>query len=178
MLDVVLMGRASHFSAFDSPKAVDRDAAFEALYKVNALELANKKYTSLSGGQRQLALIARAICQSAKILVMDEPSASLDYANQQLLMDVIKDLASRGYCIIMSTHSPEHPASASTRVLMMKQGSVAAFGSPEEVITPENLQAVYGIEMDVVTVKDRYGRSRTICMPVKAPVGKERTSLE
>lgn len=61
---------------------------------------------------------------------------------------------------------------------MMKQGSVAAFGSPEEVITPENLQAVYGIEMDVVTVKDRYGRSRTICMPVKAPVGKERTSLE
>ncbi len=178
VLDVVLMGRASHFSAFDSPKAVDRDAAFEALYKVNALELANKKYTSLSGGQRQLALIARAICQSAKILVMDEPSASLDYANQQLLMDVIKDLASRGYCIIMSTHSPEHPASASTRVLMMKQGSVAAFGSPEEVITPENLQAVYGIEMDVVTVKDRYGHSRTICMPVKAPVGKERTSLE
>ena len=153
VLDVVLMGRASHFSAFDSPKAVDRDAAFEALYKVNALELANKKYTSLSGGQRQLALIARAICQSAKILVMDEPSASLDYANQQLLMDVIKDLASRGYCIIMSTHSPEHPASAGTRVLMMKQGSVAAFGSPEEVITPENLQAVYGIEMDVVTVK-------------------------
>ena len=78
VLDVVLMCRASHFSAFDSPKAVDRDAAFEALYKVNALELANKKYTSLSGGQRQLALIARAICQSAKILVMDEPSASLD----------------------------------------------------------------------------------------------------
>ena len=178
VLDVVLIGRASHFSAFDSPKAVDRDAAFEALYKVNALELANKKYTSLSGGQRQLALIARAICQSAKILVMDEPSASLDYANQQLLMDVIKDLASRGYCIIMSTHSPEHPASAGTRVLMMKQGSMAAFGSPEEVITPENLQAVYGIEMDVVTVKDRYGHSRTICMPVKAPVGKERTSLE
>ena len=64
VLDVVLMGRASHFSAFDSPKAVDRDAAFEALYKVNALELANKKYTSLSGGQRQLALIARAICQN------------------------------------------------------------------------------------------------------------------
>ena len=76
-----------------------------------------KNNTSLSGGQRQLALIARAICQSAKILVMDEPSASLDYANQQLLMDVIKDLASRGYCIIMSTHSPEHPASAGTRCL-------------------------------------------------------------
>lgn len=173
VLEVVLMGRASHFSAFDTPRAVDRDAAFEALYKVNALDLASKKYTSLSGGQRQLALIARAICQSAKILVMDEPSASLDYANQQLLMDVITDLASNGYCIIMSTHSPEHPASAGTRVLMMKQGFSAAFGTPSEVITPENLQAVYGIEMDVITLKDRYGLSRTICLPVKPPAAQK-----
>ena len=169
VLDVVLMGRASHFSAFDTPKSVDRRAAFQALETVNALHLANKKYTSLSGGQRQLALIARAICQSARILVMDEPSASLDYANQQLLMDVVTDLASQGYCIIMSTHSPEHPASAGTRVLMMKQGSVAAFGPPAQVITPENLEEVYGIEMDVVTIQDRYGLSRTICLPVKKP---------
>ena len=84
-LDVVLMGRASHFSAFDAPKAVDREAAFQALETVNALELVNQSYTALSGGQRQLILIARAICQSAKIFVMDEPAANLDYANQQLL---------------------------------------------------------------------------------------------
>lgn len=177
VLDVVLMGRASHFSAFDTPKAVDRDAAFEALEKVNALGLANKKYTSLSGGQRQLTLIARAICQSAKILVMDEPAANLDYANQQLLMDVVTDLAARGYCIIMSTHSPEHPASSGTRVLMMKQGCVAAFGPPSQVITPENLEKVYGIEMDVVTIQDRYGLSRTICLPVKSPDGCKNRSV-
>ncbi|MBE6008228.1 MAG: ABC transporter ATP-binding protein [Lachnospiraceae bacterium] len=175
VLDIVIMGRASHFSSFETPKTADREAAFEALKKVNALHLANKKYTAISGGQRQLILIARAICQSAKIFVMDEPAANLDYANHQLLMEVIGDLAKRGYCIIMSTHSPEHPFSVGTKALMMKAGSVAAFGPPKEVITSESLQSVYGIEMDVFTTRDRYGVERTICLPVK---GLEANSLK
>lgn len=151
------------------PKAPDRDAAFAALEKVNALHLANEKYTALSGGQRQLILIARAICQSAKVFVMDEPAANLDYANHQLLMEVITDLARKGYCVVMSTHSPEHPASIGSKVLLMKDGCVAGFGVPKDVITPENLEAVYDIEMDVVTIQDRYGVDRTICLPVKQP---------
>lgn len=166
VLDVVVMGRAARFSAFEGPKAADREAAFDALEKLNAAHLANRKYTSLSGGQRQLILIARAICQSAGILVLDEPAANLDYANHQLLMEVVADLAQKGYCVVMSTHSPEHPASISTKVLLMQEGRVAAFGRPEEVITPEHLQAVYGIEIDVVTVHDRRGARRTICLPV------------
>jgi len=169
VLDVVIMGRASHFSTFDMPKAVDRDAAFAALEKLNAVHLANRKYTSLSGGQRQLVLIARAICQSAKVFVMDEPAANLDYANHQLLMDVVVGLAEKGYCIIMSTHSPEHPASIGHKVLIMREGRVAAFGRPEDVITPAHLEEVYGIEMDVVSIRDRYGIRRTICLPVKQP---------
>ncbi len=167
VLDVVIMGRASHFSAFDAPRTVDREAAFAALEKVNALCLANEKYTTLSGGQRQLVLIARAICQSAKIFVMDEPAANLDYANHQLLMDVIADLSRKGYCIVMSTHSPEHPASIGTSVLLMKEGKVAGFGDPRTVITSQSMEAVYGIPMDVVAVTDRCGRRRTICLPVK-----------
>lgn len=173
VLDVVIMGRASHFSAFETPKAVDRASAFEALEKVNALHLANKKYTSLSGGQRQLILIARAICQSAKVFVMDEPAANLDYANHQLLMEVIADLARRGYCMVLSTHSPEHPASIGSKVLLMKDGRVAGFGPSRQVITPDNLEAVYDIEMDVITIQDRYGVERTICLPVKKPGNKE-----
>jgi len=169
VLDVVIMGRASHFSSFETPKATDRDAAFTALEKVNALHLANKKYTALSGGQRQLILIARAICQSAKVFVMDEPAANLDYANHQLLIEVIRDLAKKGYCVVMSTHSPEHPASIGSKVLLMKEGHVADFGPPHQVITPDNLEAVYDIEMDVITVSDRYGVNRTICMPVRDP---------
>ena len=173
VLDVVIMGRASHFSSFEVPKAVDREAAFAALEKVNAVHLANKKYTALSGGQRQLILIARAICQSAKVFVMDEPGANLDYANQQLLMEVIGGLAENGYCIVMSTHSPEQPASVGSKVLLMKEEMVAGFGTPRQVITPENMQAVYDIEMDVITIQDRYGVERTICLPVKEPARKK-----
>ena len=139
----------------------------QALEKLNAAHLANQKYTSLSGGQRQLILIARAICQAAKIFVLDEPAANLDYANHQLLMEVVVELAKKGYCVVMSTHSPEHPASIGTKVLLMGQGRAAAFGSPETVITPANLQRVYGIEIDVATISDRYGKKRTICLPVK-----------
>ena len=169
VLDVVVMGRAARFTAFEAPKAADREAAFAALEKLNAAHLANRKYTSLSGGQRQLILIARAICQSAKVFVLDEPAANLDYANHQLLMEVIADLARKGYCVVMSTHSPEHPASIGSRVLLMRDGQVAAFGPPEQVITPECLEPVYGIEIDVVTVRDRYEARRTICLPVRRP---------
>ena len=169
VLDVVIMGRASYFSAMETPKEIDRELAFAALEKVNAVHLANQKYTALSGGQRQLILIARAICQAAKVFVMDEPAANLDYANHQLLMEVIVDLAKKGYCVVMSTHSPEHPASIGSKVLLMREGQVAGFGVPREVITPENLEKVYGIEMDVVTVCDRYGVKRTICLPVRKP---------
>ncbi|MBQ3105321.1 MAG: ABC transporter ATP-binding protein [Lachnospiraceae bacterium] len=169
VLDIVMMGRASHFSSFETPKAADREAAFAALEKVNALHLADWKYTALSGGQRQLILIARAICQSARVFVMDEPAANLDYANHQLLMEVVKELAGKGYCIVMSTHSPEHPFSVGSKALLMKEGRVAGFGSPRQIITPESLEEVYGMEMDVVTIGDRYGVKRTICLPVKAP---------
>lgn len=167
-LDIVLMGRAAHFSAFDVPKPIDRDAAFDALEKMNCLELANCKYTSLSGGQRQMVLIARAICQAAQVFVMDEPAANLDYRNQQLLMDVAEDLSERGYCIIMSTHSPEHPLSIGDKVLLMRDGRVVTFGRPAEVINPAVMEEVYGIEMDIVSTRDRYGVMRTMCMPVKS----------
>lgn len=166
VLDIVIMGRASHFSSFETPKPVDREAAFAALEKVHALHLANEKYTALSGGQRQLILIARAICQSARVFVMDEPAANLDYANHQLLLEVIRDLAQKGYCIVMSTHSPEHPFAVGSQVLLMQEGRAVGFGPPREVITPESLEQVYGIAMDVVTLRDRLGAERTICLPL------------
>lgn len=166
-LEIVMMGRASHFSAFDAPKAVDRDAAFAALEKLRAAPLANRKYTSLSGGQRQLVLIARAVCQAAKIFLMDEPAANLDYANQQLLLEAAGDLAGNGRCVVMSTHSPEHPASIGHKALLMRDGRAEAFGTPRDVLVPDALERAYGIEMDVVAVRDRYGKERLICLPVK-----------
>lgn len=167
VLEIVLMGRASYFSTFESPGPSDRKKALEALEKLNILHLANRKYTALSGGQRQMVLIARAICQDAKIFVMDEPSASLDYANQQLLMKVVSGLTGQGYSIIMSTHSPEHPFAVADKVLLMNQGKTAAFGTPEKAITSENLKKVYGIDMEIISVFDCCGKKHTLCMPVE-----------
>lgn len=167
VLEAVMMGRASHFSAFEAPKAIDRDAAFAALEKMHAAHLANRDYGALSGGQRQLILIARAICQDARVFVMDEPAANLDYANHQLLLDVVRELAAGGYCVVLSTHSPEDPVSVGDSVLLLREGRVEAFGRAKDVITPQALEAAYGIEMDVLTVRDRYGAERTVCLPVK-----------
>ena len=167
VLEVVTMGRASHFSAFEAPGTVDRDAAFAALEKLHAAHLANRNYAALSGGQRQMVLIARAVCQSARIFLMDEPDASLDYANGRRLLETAEDLAREGRCVVMSTHSPEHLFSPGCKVLLMREGRAAAFGSPEEVVTAGNLEAVYGVEMDVLAVEDRYGVKRRVCLPVR-----------
>lgn len=166
VLEIILMGRASHFSSIKNPKPIDREKAFYAMEKLQIVHLANQKYTVLSGGQRQMTLIARAICQDAKIFVMDEPGASLDYANNQIVMDTIADLAKQDYGIILSTHSPEHPFSIADKVLLMNNGKAEAFGAPETAITSRVLERVFQIEMDVVAVTDRYGKKHTFCMPV------------
>lgn len=168
VLEVVLMGRASYFSAFSAPKQHDVQKAFEALEKLNIAPLANCNYTALSGGQRQMVLIARAICQDAKVLVMDEPGASLDYSNQQLLMDTIIDLGQLGYGIILSTHSPEFPFSVGHKAMLMKEGRILSFGEIEQAITPDVLREVFGVEMDIISVRDSYGRDRTLCLPLHA----------
>ncbi len=166
VLEMVLMGRASWIGRYQSPREADREAAFAALERMGIAALASRPYTALSGGQRQLVLIARAICQDAPLLVMDEPGASLDYANQQRLAVVIRGLAGMGYGVIFSTHNPEHPFSAADRALLMREGEAAAFGPPAEALCSEQLERVYGIGMEVVSVTDRSGRVHTLCLPV------------
>ena len=83
------------------------------------------------------------------------------------LLETAEDLAREGRCVVMSTHSPEHLFSPGCKVLLMREGRAAAFGSPEEVVTAGNLEAVYGVEMDVLAVEDRYGVKRRVCLPVR-----------
>lgn len=165
-LDIVLMGRTSYLSTFEAPSETDYRLAFSALEKLKIEYLANQSYDALSGGQRQMVIIARAICQSASILVMDEPSANLDYANQQALLDILKDLSKEGYGIILSTHSPEHPLSFGNKVLLMKDGKASVFGNPQDCITEELLQEVYDIEMEIHHFVDKYGKQHRICFPI------------
>jgi len=103
---------------------------------------------------------------------MDEPTASLDYHNAMQVLELVGELAQDGYGVLLSTHSPEHPFAYADRVLLMKQGRVLGFDTPEQTLTSENLLSAYGVDMDIVTMRDRHGAQRRICLPVRrAPAG-------
>lgn len=152
VLDMVLMGTTAQIGRFDVPKEKQLNAAKEAIEKLGITHLQDKGYANISGGERQLTLIARAIAQQAKILVMDEPSASLDFGNKIRLMKTIKDLAKTGYIIIQSTHDPEQAYFYSDKILAMHAGRVIAFGRPSEIVDNSLISTLYGLDVDVVPV--------------------------
>ena len=166
VIDMVLLGRSAYIATFAAPQIADYKLANSALSLLGIKYLAEKEYTKISGGERQLVLIARAICQQAEILVMDEPSASLDYANQQLVMKTILGLSDEGYSIILSTHSPEQPFRVATKTLLMKAGRAIAMGTPAEVLTPVALRAAYDINIEVFQVHDSNKCSHSFCLSV------------
>lgn len=165
-LEMVTMARSSYLGTFQSPKKEDVDFAWYCLEKMKLQHMADFPYNQMSGGQRQLVLIARALCQSTCILVMDEPTASLDFANQQLINDAIRLLADEGKIVIVSTHSPAQPFAIASQVLLMQAGKAVGFGNPEEILTDEHLEMVYGIPMEVLSVRDKTGKERKICLSI------------
>jgi len=146
VLDVVLMGRTPHLGPLDSPGPRDMELAHRALAVLGISHLADRPYTEISGEERQLTLIARALAQEPKILVMDEPTAALDFGNQLLVLSYIKSPADMGLAIIMSTHFPDHALLYGSKVLLLKGGKVYAQGLPEEVVTEKSLEDLYGME--------------------------------
>jgi len=159
--EAVLMGRTSHISLFAAPGAADRDAAEHAIQALGIGELAERVVTELSGGERQLTMIARALAQGARALVLDEPTASLDFGNQVRVLREIRRLAAEGYAVVFSTHDPGQAFLAASRVLLIAQGGALRHGTPDEVITGENLRAVYGVEVRVAAVD-----GARACLPV------------
>ena len=150
VLDMVLMGTTAQLGRFESPKNRHISLAAEALERLGISSMKNRGYASLSGGERQLVLIARAIAQQAKILIMDEPSANLDFGNRIRVMQMIKDLTIDGYTVIQSTHDPDQAYLYSDRILAMHEGKVLAFGTPAETITAPMISTLYGVEAEVV----------------------------
>jgi iron complex transport system ATP-binding protein len=143
--EVVTLGRLPQGSLFRAPSPADRAAALGALSRLGIAHLAARPYTEISGGERQLALIARALCQEARLLILDEPATGLDYGHQLRLLERLGQLADEGYGVLMSTHHPDHARLAATRVLLMNAGQIQMEGAPERVLTPENLQSLYDI---------------------------------
>ncbi len=159
--DMVLMGRTAHRSALAAPSAADHRAADDALAQLGIPQLSGRDYTRLSGGQRQLVLIARALAQGAVVIVLDEPTASLDFGNQLMVLSQVRALAGSQRGIIMSTHDPEHAFACGTRVIAMKSGRIYAHGPVKETLTGETLSEVYGVEIEVMELPG----GRHVCLP-------------
>ena len=161
-LDLVLMGRVAHRGVFAAPTRDDRRIAQASLAELGIAELATREVTTLSGGQRQLVIVARAMAQAAPLIVMDEPTASLDFGNQVAVLAEIRKLAARGTGVILSTHDPDQAFAVANRVALMQDGVIVAQGTPSEVLTPMRLKAVYGVDVTV----ERLSGGQTVCAPV------------
>lgn len=161
-LDVVLMGRTPHIGRFAAPGRRDRAVAGAALDRLGIAHLAEADYTRLSGGQRQLVLLARALAQEAAYLVLDEPTASLDFGNQVLVLGELRKLRAAGLGIVLSTHAPDHAFACADRVLILGDGRLLADGTPDEVVTGPRLAQVYGVAVDVLRPP---GSDRPVCVP-------------
>lgn len=162
--EVVLMGRMPHHSFFSAYSRKDRDIAAAALERLDIFHLRERPYTEISGGERQLALIARALAQGAGVFIMDEPVNGLDYGNQMRLLSGIKGLATEGLTFIMTTHFPDHALMTADRVILLKAGAVIADGPPTQTITREAIFELYRIEVNVVSMNG----SGRVCIPVWA----------
>ena len=150
VLDTTLMGLTRQLSPFRSPTPEMEKQAMDALEQMGVAQLAERNFATLSGGEHQLVLIARALCQRSDILVMDEPTSSLDYGNQLRVLERVRLLARQGYTVLLSTHDPQHALRFSQKVLALSGGQVAADGCTAEVLTPELLRRLYGVEAVVL----------------------------
>lgn len=165
--EVVMLGRLAHQSLFGVPSKRDLHIVTTALDQLGIRHLEQRLYTAISGGERQLVLIARALTQGAPLLVMDEPVSGLDYGNQLRLLERIRDLAHEGYTVIKSTHFPDHALQVSDQVVLLSGGTVMAQGCPLHVMTKQALQRLYRIELEVAVRED----GRAYCVPVSIHPG-------
>lgn len=166
-LEVVLMGRVAHLGLGAAPGAVDHAEALAAMEAMDIMPLAERPFQQLSGGEKQMVMIARALAQKAPLMILDEPTASLDFFNQARALKLVRALARNGQTILMTTHAPDHALLIADRVVMMKSGRVHACGRPEETITERNLFELYGIKAVVVeTAIVSAGKSVKSCIPI------------
>jgi iron complex transport system ATP-binding protein len=148
---VVLMGRTAHGSLFSRPSAHDRAVAARTLDAFGIAHLAQRAYTMISGGERQLALLARALAQEPQFVVLDEPTASLDFGNQGKVMREMRALAAAGHGVLFTTHDPNHALRAADRAYLLRAGTRLAEGAVACVLTRAQLEALYGAPVEQLT---------------------------
>lgn len=152
VIDVVVLGRLAHMGNRKYPSALDYKSAWEALDKLHMTHLGDRIYTQISGGERQMVLIARALTQDAPILIMDEPTSNLDFGNQIKVMEQIHRLKEQKYAVIMTTHSPDQVLLCGDQVMIFHGGNLMKIGAPEDIMTPQLIKEIYDV---VVTVNNK-----------------------
>jgi iron complex transport system ATP-binding protein len=162
VIEMVLMGRASRVDTLATPSASDVAAAEGALDALGISHLSHRFFTEISGGERQMVLIARALAQEPGLMMMDEPTASLDFGNQARVLEKIRGLSEAGLAIVFSTHDPSQAFASADRVALMKAGRLVALGTPEQVVTEQALRDLYGIDVAVAYLEPA---GRNVCVP-------------
>lgn len=170
--DVVLLGRISQAGYFGKVSDMDYEIASRAIHDMGVDHLADKPYTDISGGERQLVMIARALTQQPRWLMMDEPTASLDYGNMIRVISRIIALRDRGYGIVMTTHLPDQAFMCDAKVGLLQRGAPVKFGDAADIITEENMRATYGIGVSVAEMYDRDGHMMRMCVPEVGTMGR------
>jgi iron complex transport system ATP-binding protein len=154
---VVLMGRTAHGNLFSRPSAHDRAIAMQALERFGIAHLSERPYTMISGGERQLVLLARALAQEPHFIVLDEPTASLDFGNQGKVMREIKALAASGHGVLFTTHDPNHALRAAHRAFLLRDGTCIAEGPVSSVLNRAQLEALYRAPVEQLADPDSGG---------------------
>ncbi|MCL2678610.1 MAG: ABC transporter ATP-binding protein [Clostridiales bacterium] len=163
--DVVLLGRLNSVGYFGQPTKDDYDIAEAAMEDMGVLHLRDKPYTEISGGERQLVMIARALAQEPAFLIMDEPTANLDYGNMVKVINKIRSLKSKGLGVIMTTHWPDQAFMCESNVVLLQRHNPLLFGTATNIITERNLKEAYGVDVNVVEYFSKNGRLVRLCSP-------------
>ena len=173
VFDVVLMGRSAHLRFMADPDDADRQLALDALERLQIGHLQARLFEQLSGGERQLVLLARALAQQAHLLVMDEPCAALDLGHQVQVLQAMQSLAAQGYAILLSTHLPEQAFALQAQVALLVQGRLRGPAPAAELLNAAELSRLYGTAVDLLQVSSGLALGQWVCVPVLAAAGAE-----
>jgi len=155
-LDYVLFGRAPYLAPLEQPNQTDQKIAFAALERVGLSSLANRSIMAMSGGEKQMLLIARALAQQSKTILLDEPTSHLDLGNKTRLTNLLRELAREGHNLIFTTHEPDFALALSQRTLMMQKGQILFDGETAAVINSEALSRLYDSPVEVIQQDGRF----------------------
>jgi iron complex transport system ATP-binding protein len=155
VLEYVLLGRAPYLSPLQMPGESDRRIAGRALHTVGLVGLADRLLPTLSGGERRLATVARALAQQPRVLLLDEPAAHLDLSNQGRLLAIIRRLVGEGTTPVLTAHDPALAATVASFAILIRHGRVLAAGPVSETLNEDTLSATYGVPVHVLEVDGR-----------------------